>query len=76
MSQEGCISKVLERFGMDKAKVGTPLASHISLSKQQCPQIEKEKKYIERVQYVSVVGSVMYSMVCCRVDIAYAVRAR
>ena len=35
LSQGGYISKMLERFGMEKSKsVKTPLSSHMSLSKQ------------------------------------------
>ncbi|XP_073116195.1 secreted RxLR effector protein 161-like [Elaeis guineensis] len=59
---------------MDKDKpVGTSLASHIALSKQQCPQKEEEKEYMDRVPYVSAIESVMYAMICCRPDIAYVV---
>ena len=44
LSQGGYISKVLEKFEMDKAKlVGTPLASHMALLKQQCPKQRKRK---------------------------------
>ncbi|KAE8715970.1 hypothetical protein F3Y22_tig00110156pilonHSYRG00076 [Hibiscus syriacus] len=43
------------------------------LSNSQAPESEDEKKYMESVPYVSGVGSIMYGMVCCRPDLAYAV---
>ena len=46
LSQEKYVQKVLERFGMEKVRPAeTPLSSHISLSKLQCPQSEKERVY-------------------------------
>ncbi|KAH9320560.1 hypothetical protein KI387_015199, partial [Taxus chinensis] len=39
LSQEEYIKKVLDRFNMLDAKpVGTPLAGHFKLSKEQCPK--------------------------------------
>ncbi|XP_073109154.1 secreted RxLR effector protein 161-like [Elaeis guineensis] len=58
---------------MDKAKlVRIPLPRHISLSMQQCLQTNEESEYMERVPYANTMGSVMYTMVCCRPDIAHA----
>lgn len=74
MSQEKYIEKVLQRFGMDKAKaVSIPLASHFKLSHEQCPSTDDEKSSMKNVPYSSAVGSLMYAMVCTRPDIAYAV---
>ncbi|KAL6318202.1 hypothetical protein AAG906_035707 [Vitis piasezkii] len=74
MSQEQNIEKVLERFNMSKTKVvSSPLASHFKLSSRHSPSINKEKEDMRRVTYASVVGSLMYVMVCTRPDIAYAV---
>ena len=74
LSQGGYIQKVLERYGMKKVKsTMLPLAGHISLSKIMSSQTEVEAQKIERVPYASGVGSIMYSMVCCRLDLAYAV---
>ena len=59
---------------MDEAKpVETPLSEHISLSKMQSLQTDEEREYMDRVSYASVVGSVIYAMVCCRLDIAFVV---
>ncbi|WJZ84569.1 hypothetical protein VitviT2T_004169 [Vitis vinifera] len=74
MSQEQYIEKVLERFSMSKAKlVSSPLASHFKLSSRHSPSTDKEKEDMRRVLYASVVGSLMYVMVCTRPNIAYAV---
>ena len=72
--QEGYILKVLKRFGMNASKpVSTPLTSSIRLSELNSTQSEAEKEYMARIPYASVVGSLMYVMVCIRPDLAQAV---
>jgi hypothetical protein len=74
ISQKSYIEKVLERFGMDKAKpVSTPLANHFRLSTAQCPQSDSEVDEMSRVPYANAVGCLMYAMVCTRPDLAHAV---
>ncbi|XP_057532923.1 uncharacterized protein LOC130810814 [Amaranthus tricolor] len=74
LSQRKYIEKVVQRFSMDDAKgVSTPLASHLKLSKNLCPQTKEEEEQMVRIPYTSAVGSVMYAMVCSRPDIAHAV---
>jgi hypothetical protein len=74
LTQADYIKKVLKRFSMSDAKpVGTPLASHFRLSKEQSPRDDKERDYMEKVPYASAIGSLMYAMVCTRPDIAHAV---
>ena len=51
--------------------VSSPLASHFKLSSKHNPSIDKEKEDMRIVPYVSAVGSLMYVMVCTRLDIAY-----
>jgi len=51
----------------------TLLAGHFKLSSKQCLQSQKEEEEMSRVPYASVVGSLMYDMVCTRPDLAYAV---
>ena len=59
---------------MKNAKpVTTPLAGHKKLSKKMCPTSREEKENMAKVPYSSVVGSLMYAMVCTRPDIAHAV---
>ena len=60
------MKKVLQRFGMTDAKaVMTPMAAHFMLSSSQVPQVKTRNS--------SAVGSVMYTMVCNRPDLAYLV---
>ncbi|RDX77957.1 hypothetical protein CR513_41830, partial [Mucuna pruriens] len=74
LSQEHCVKRVLQRFHMENAKaVSTPLAAHFKLSSGHSPSNEAEKTNMSRVPYASVVGSLMYAMVCTRLDIAHVV---
>ena len=59
---------------MQHAKpVTTPLTAHFKLSSTLCPQSNEEVDYMSRVPYSSVVGSLMYAMVCSRLNLAYVV---
>ena len=74
LSHKKYIERVLERFNMKNAKhVSTPLVGHMKLSKKMCPKSREEKENMAKVPYSSVVGSLMYAMVCTRPDIAHAV---
>jgi len=57
---------------MDRG-VTAPLAGHFKLFSKQYPQSSEEKEEMSRVPYASVVGSLMYAMVCTKTDLAYAV---
>lgn len=73
LSQKGYIEKVLRRFNMHDAKlVSTPLASHFRLSSALCPESDYDIEYMSRVPYSSEVGSLMYAMVCSRLDLSHA----
>ncbi|KAH9781794.1 Integrase catalytic domain-containing protein [Citrus sinensis] len=74
LTQKSYLKKVLERFDMDdKTKlVYTPLAPHFKLSSSSCLKSQEERDYMARVRYASVVGSLMYVMVCTRPDISQA----
>ena len=59
---------------MSKVKpVSTAIASHFKLSFKHCPASEKKKEEMKTVPYASVVGRLLYAMVCTRLDIAYGV---
>ena len=53
--------------------MSTPLAAHFKLSVALSPKSKEEKEYISHVPYSSVVGSIMYAMVCTRPDISHVV---
>ncbi|KAE8680998.1 hypothetical protein F3Y22_tig00111356pilonHSYRG00195 [Hibiscus syriacus] len=74
LSQWGYIEKMLERFTMSSTKpVSTPLANHFKLSSEQCPKTNKEAEDMAKVSYSTVVGCLMYAMVCTRPDLAHVV---
>ncbi|KAK1570823.1 hypothetical protein Q3G72_007594 [Acer saccharum] len=74
LSQASYIDKILFRFSMQDSKKGTlPFRHGIKLSKEQVPKNEHEEQFISIVPYASVVGSLMYEMLCTRPDICFAV---
>jgi len=74
LSQAAYVEKVLQRFHMENAKaISTPLPSHLKLTKEMCPKTQEEEEKMSKVPYASAVGSLMYAMVCTRLDIAHAV---
>jgi ATP-binding cassette subfamily B (MDR/TAP) protein 1 len=73
LSQEKYIEKVHRKFKMDEQGKSCPLAAHFKLSKKQCPSTENREKEMQNISYASAVGSLMYAMVCTRLDIAQAV---
>jgi hypothetical protein len=74
LSQGEYIEKVLERFRMQNEKPSsTHLASHFKLTKEMFPKTQEEIEYMSKVPYSSVVGILMYTMVCTRPNISHAV---
>jgi hypothetical protein len=74
LPQKKYIEKVLERFGMHNSKpMSTPLGAHFRLSAALVPQSKEEERFMPYVPYSSAVGSIMYAMVCTRLDISQAV---
>ena len=73
LSQEKYIDKVLKRFSMENSKKGLiPLQQGVVLSKKDCPCTKEQREYMSKVPYASAIGSIMYAMLCTRVDVAYA----
>ena len=74
LSQRKYLQKVLDRFNMINYKlVTTPLATHFKLSAKSCPVSKEEIEKKSHVPYSSVIGSLMYAMVCTRSDLAYVI---
>ena len=65
---------MLNRFGMASTKpVSTPLTTSIRLTKLNATQSESEREYMSYVRYASVVGSLMYAMMCTTPDLTQEV---
>ncbi len=64
------MEKVLQRFGMTNAKTEkVPLGTHFKLLADLSPQSDEDIAYMSCVPYSSVVGSLMYAMICTRPNI-------
>ena len=57
----------------DSKKGLLPTRHGIILSKEQCPKTPQEEEDMRRIPYASAIGSLMYAMLCTRLDICYAV---
>ena len=59
---------------MQNAKsISTPLAAYFRLSSALSPQSEVDVDYMSRVPYSSAVESLMYAIICSRLDLSYVV---
>ena len=67
---------MLQRFSTsDSKQVRTPLANHFRLFKDECLKTDEEKDFMAKIPYASAIESLMYAMICTRLDIAHAVGA-
>ena len=67
------IDTMLNWFSMKNFKKGyLSIASGVTLSKKDCATTPKEREHMSRVPYASVVGSIMYAMICTRADVVYS----
>ena len=48
-------------------------SGHLWLTISSCLETEEEKDFMAKVSYASAIGSLMYVMVCTRLEIAHAV---
>ena len=61
---------------MSEAKPdSSALPTNCKLNAKQCPRGEKEKAKMRKVPYASVVGSLMYVIICMRPGITFAMGA-
>ncbi|KAM3344821.1 hypothetical protein P3S68_024530 [Capsicum galapagoense] len=59
---------------MSKSKsISNPLASHFKISSEFYPKTEEKIEIMSNIPYSSVVGGLMYAMVCTRPDLTYTV---
>ena len=74
LSQAGYIDKFLVRFSMQNSKNGLlPFRHGVPLSDDQRPKTLEEEKTMRQVSYALALGSLMYAMLCTRLDICYSV---
>ncbi|GKD35609.1 retrovirus-related pol polyprotein from transposon TNT 1-94 [Tanacetum coccineum] len=74
LSQKSYVNKILQRFNMQDCKpISTPFPTDVKLSSMMSPNNEKERMEMSRVPYASAVGSLIFTMICTRPDIAHAV---
>jgi len=75
LTQKGYFKNVLQKFNIndDRKSVSTPLAPHFKLKSIMSPITVEEREYITHVPYASAVGSLMYAMVCIRLDLSQVV---
>ena len=73
LSQSTYLDKVLKKFNMELSKKGfLPMSHGVKLSKTQCPSTTDERSRMSGIPYASAVGSIMYAMICTRLDVSYA----
>jgi hypothetical protein len=73
LSQDAYIDKILNWFNMQDSKKGFLSMSHdITLSKKQCPSKSNEQERMRVIPYASAIRSIMYAMLCTRLDVSYA----
>jgi ATP-binding cassette subfamily B (MDR/TAP) protein 1 len=55
----------------DAKPISPPIAPHFKFSAEQCASSDEDIEYMSKVPYCSVVGSLMYAIVCSRPDLSY-----
>lgn len=75
LSKSKYVNALLERFNMTAWRwLVVPILQGTKISMENCPKSPSEMEYMTKVPYISVVGtSLMYAMVCMRLDIAQVV---
>ena len=74
LSQHNYSKKILHHLNMHDSKlVSTCIALYFNLLAGQCPSSDEDIEYMSKVPYSSVVGSLMYAMVCSRPNLSYAI---
>ena len=73
LSQETYIKRMLECYHMHDSKLMDTLVDK-SLNHDMCLKTSEEKEKMSKVPYTSVVDSLMYAIMCTRLDIYYVVR--
>ena len=68
------MKKVLVTFGMKDSKlVLTPLSAQFKVKNVTGDKSEEEKFFMSKIPYASIMGSLMYALVCTRPNLSYTV---
>jgi hypothetical protein len=74
LSQIRNIKKFLKRFDMDDVdSISCPLTTCLKLRNEQSLTTKETRRVMEKIPYVYVVGSLMYTIICIRPNIAQVV---
>ncbi|GJY96358.1 retrovirus-related pol polyprotein from transposon TNT 1-94 [Tanacetum coccineum] len=74
LSQKSYINKVLERFRMRNcSSISAPLVKGETFSLDQCPKNAIKEEEMRNISYASLVGRLMYAVVCNRLDLTFSV---
>jgi hypothetical protein len=73
LTQETYIKNIECYHMQDNKPMETPVDKSSSLRHDICPKTLEEKERMSRVPYASVIGSLMYAMMCTHPDICYVV---
>ena len=59
---------------MDQSKKGfLPVLQGVKLSQTQCPATTEDREKMSVIPYASAIGSIMYAMLCTRLDVRLAI---
>ena len=73
LSQSRYIDTIVKRFGIKNSKRGLiPMRHRILFSRSMSPKTHEERTNMDMIPYASAIGSIMYVMLCTRLDIAHA----
>ena len=72
LNQRKYVETILQRFNMQDSKlVKLPIPVGVKLSAEQHPKTQEEEEDMSHVPYASADGSLVYVIVCTRLDIAH-----
>ena len=74
LKQADYIKRVVSRFKMqDSTEKSVPIGQHFKLSTTHVPKDDEERAEMSLIPYSNIIGSVMYSMISSRPDLAHAI---
>jgi len=75
LTQKGYLQKILQNFNIngDMKPVRTLLAPHFKLKATMSPTTIEKYKYMSHILYATAMDSLMYTMVCAKLDLLQVV---